>query len=71
MPRGALFFVAEAMPDNGGKDATRRNALIVVAAVALLGALGWYLAHVLSESARLQDCLLSGRSNCAPIEAPR
>jgi hypothetical protein len=59
------------MPDNGTKDATRRNALIVVAALALLGALGWYLAHVLSEAARLQDCLLSGRSNCAPIEAPR
>jgi hypothetical protein len=38
------------MPDNGAKDATRRNALIVVAALALLGALGWYLAHVLSEA---------------------
>ena len=59
------------MPDNGGEDANRRNALIVVAALALLGALRWYLAHVLSEAARLQDCLLSGRSNCAPIEAPR
>ena len=59
------------MADDGGKNGNRRSALIAVATVALLGAMGWYLAHVLSESARMQDCLLSGRSNCAPMEAPR
>jgi hypothetical protein len=59
------------MADDGGRNGNRRSALMVVAAVVLLGAVGWYLPHVLSESARMQDCLLSGRSNCAPIEVPR
>jgi hypothetical protein len=53
--------------DNGN----RRRALIAIAAVVLLAAVGWYLARALSQSARLQDCLLSGRTNCAQLEAPR
>jgi hypothetical protein len=30
---------------------------------------GLLLVHLLRNAAQLQDCLLSGRSNCAPIEA--
>jgi len=37
----------------------------------VLGALGWFLTHTLSESARMQDCLLSGRTNCAPLPQSR
>jgi hypothetical protein len=59
------------MADNRRGGGNRRSALIAIAAVALLAAIGWYLAHALSESARLQDCLLSGRTNCAPLELPR
>jgi hypothetical protein len=59
------------MTDNRRGDGNRRGALIAIAAVALLAAIGWYLAHTLSESARLQDCVLSGRTNCAPLELPR
>jgi hypothetical protein len=59
------------MAGNRREDGNRRSTLIAIAAVALLAAIGWYLAHALSQSARLQDCLLSGRTNCAPLEAPR
>jgi hypothetical protein len=38
---------------------------LALVAVALLAAL--LLVHRLRESARLEDCLLSGRTNCAPI----
>ena len=37
-------------------------------AVAILAVL--YIVHRLQEASRLQDCLASGRTNCAPIEAP-
>jgi hypothetical protein len=59
------------MSDNRRDDGNRRSALLAIAAVLLLAAVGWYLAHALSHSARLQDCLLSGRTNCAPLEEPR
>jgi hypothetical protein len=32
---------------------------------------GFVLARTLWSSARLQDCLMSGRTNCAPIEVTR
>jgi hypothetical protein len=54
-----------------GTEGNRRATLIALAAVVLLGILGYFLAHELSASARLQDCVLSGRSNCAPVEAAR
>ncbi|MGA8381246.1 MAG: hypothetical protein WB710_08950 [Stellaceae bacterium] len=36
--------------------------LLVVAAV--------YLVNALRKESNLEDCLMSGRSNCAPIEVP-
>jgi hypothetical protein len=36
--------------------------LIIVAVVFVIGRL--------RQSAQMQDCLASGRTNCAPIEAP-
>ena len=38
---------------------------IVVAIVAVL-----FIVHRLDEAARIQDCVASGRTNCAPIEVP-
>jgi hypothetical protein len=59
------------MAEKGREDGNRRRALVAIAAIALLAAVGWYLAHVLQQSARMQDCLLSGRTNCAPLETTR
>jgi hypothetical protein len=30
----------------------------------------YFLVTALRENANLEDCLMSGRKNCAPIEAP-
>ncbi len=57
-------------PDNDNQG-SRRGAVIALLAVVLLGVLGYFLAHELSASARLQDCVLSGRTNCAPVETAR
>jgi hypothetical protein len=39
-------------------------------AVVLLALAGIWLADQLAEMRKNQDCVLSGRRNCAPLEAP-
>jgi hypothetical protein len=58
------------MADRNGKNGNRRGPLIALGAVVVLFAIGWLLARELSANGRLEDCLLSGRTNCAPIETP-
>ena len=49
---------------------SRRSALIgLIIVVVLLGG-GRWLIHVLRAASQLQDCVMSGRSNCAPIDSP-
>jgi hypothetical protein len=57
-----------ALPDDDNDDQSRRGPLMAMGAVALIFIIGLVLFRVLSSSARLQDCVLSGRTNCAPIE---
>lgn len=40
--------------------------LVIVAAIVLV----LFIIHRLQEASRIQDCVASGRTNCAPIEAP-
>ena len=47
-----------------------RSALIALIVIALLVVGGLWLAHTLRGVGRLQDCVMAGRSNCAPV-APR
>ena len=54
--------------DDGGGN--RRGALIGLVITALLVVAGYYLMTVLRQQSQLQDCLMSGRSNCAPIDLP-
>jgi hypothetical protein len=42
--------------------------LIAVVVVTLLVGLGVWIADTISDLQREQDCLMQGRSNCAPIE---
>jgi hypothetical protein len=55
-------------PDEPQLPDSRRGALIGLGLVVLLIVGGLALAHVLRGTARLQDCVMSGRTNCAPIE---
>jgi hypothetical protein len=56
-------------PDNPQSRDPRRAALLGLLLVLLLVGGGLYLAHVLHNAAQLQDCVMSGRTNCAPIES--
>jgi len=61
-----------AMPKPDPDEDRRRSRTNVAALVlaAILVGLGWFLVHQLGQSARMQDCVMSGRTNCAPIDVP-
>jgi hypothetical protein len=46
------------------------GALVGLIVIALLVLGGLWLTRQLHSSATVQDCLASGRTNCAPIETP-
>jgi hypothetical protein len=57
------------MVDTDPGNRNRRSALIALGAVVLLFVVGWLLARTLYTNGKLEDCLLSGRTNCAPIDS--
>jgi flagellar basal body-associated protein FliL len=48
----------------------RSNALIGLIIILVLAIAGVVLVQALGSKSRLEDCLMSGRKNCAPIETP-
>jgi hypothetical protein len=55
-----------------GKDdeARRTAALMGFIVILVLAIAGVVLVRELGKNSRLEDCLMSGRHNCAPIETP-
>ncbi|HEU0155902.1 MAG TPA: hypothetical protein VFQ82_07510 [Stellaceae bacterium] len=51
-------------------DDRRTAALIGIAIVLALALAGVVLIRDLGKVSRLEDCLLAGRTNCAPIDLP-
>ena len=50
-------------PDDGGG---RGRAVAILVAVVLLVAGGVWLAQAMRAANRVQDCMMAGRTNCAP-----
>ncbi len=48
---------------------SNRGALVALLVVVLLVAGGWWLTQHLRATAAIQDCVMSGRTNCAPLSA--
>jgi hypothetical protein len=55
---------------NEEADQRRSAALIGLIIILALAIAGVWLVRELREKSRLEDCLMSGRTNCAPIEVP-
>jgi hypothetical protein len=49
------------------EEGSRRGPMIALVVVLLLVVGGIVLTHLLSSVSTIQDCAMSGRSNCAPI----
>jgi len=56
--------------DQDPEPDSRRPAVIGLIVVLALVVGGYFLMSALRENANLEDCLMSGRKNCAPIETP-
>jgi len=56
-------------PDRDDPPDGRRGALLGLGIVVLLLVAGWILIHILHNTSRVQDCVMSGRTNCAPVDA--
>ena len=61
--------MAEA-PERESDERSRRGPLIGLLVVLALVVAGVWLFHALRRESQLEDCLMSGRSNCAPVELP-
>jgi hypothetical protein len=53
-------------PDQGGN---RRGAIVGLIIAVVMLAIGLRLAHDLTAASKMQDCLMSGRTNCNVIPA--
>jgi hypothetical protein len=51
-------------------EARRTAALMGFIIILVLAIAGIVLVRELDKNGRLEDCLMAGRKNCAPIEAP-
>jgi hypothetical protein len=54
---------------NEPQSPSRRGPAIALAIVAVLLVAGILLQRYLRSSGQMEDCLMSGRTNCAPIAA--
>jgi hypothetical protein len=59
------------MTDPEDQGDNRRGAIVGLIIAGLLLAVGIWLARDLTAASRLQDCVLSGRTNCNVIEPAR
>jgi hypothetical protein len=46
-----------------------RRSIAGLAVIIVLALIGWFLVRELQSKAKLEDCLMSGRRDCAPITA--
>ena len=58
-----------AMTDQPERGRSRRPAIAGLAIAVVLLVVGLWLAHELTAASKMQDCLMSGRTNCNIIPA--
>ena len=70
-PKPAQSQSGQSGPAELKPNSNHRGAIAgLLVAAAILG-FGLWLAHDLTSASRLQDCLMSGRTNCNTIEPAR
>jgi hypothetical protein len=57
------------MNDEPEQDGSRRRALAGLAVAVVLLVVGLWLTHELTAASKMQDCLMTGRTNCNVIPA--
>jgi len=57
--------------ESGPPEPNPRRALVGLAALVVMIVAVLFMMHRLNQAAQIQDCVASGRTNCAPIETQR
>jgi hypothetical protein len=63
-----LIIESIVMADDGRHNPSPRGPLVALGIVVILFVVGWLLAHELYADGKMGDCLMSGRTNCAPVD---
>lgn len=58
-------------PPKARSGDNRRGAIAGLVIALLILGIGWWLARDLTAASKMQDCLMSGRTNCNVIEPAR
>jgi len=56
------------MPDRNSQNGNQRRSMMALGVVVLLFVIGWILARELYANGKIEDCVMSGRTNCVPID---
>jgi hypothetical protein len=51
-----------------GRSTQAKNPLPFVLLVVVLCIAGWFLVSWMADTTRIQDCVMSGRKSCAPVD---
>jgi hypothetical protein len=65
----AYIMNGRELPEEPRKPQSRRAAVLGLLIAVLLVVVGLILVKVLGDAGRLQDCVMSGRTNCAPVDS--
>ena len=56
-------------PEQEARDRCAANIFLLVSCMVLVG-IGVWLANAMIDARRADECMSSGRRNCAPVEVP-
>ncbi|MFY9760947.1 MAG: hypothetical protein WAK32_11185, partial [Xanthobacteraceae bacterium] len=56
------------MPDPDSQKGSQRRSMVALGVVVVLFVVGWILARELYANEKIEDCVMSGRTNCVPID---
>ncbi len=59
------------MSEPGPPESNPRRALVGLVVIVAMVVAVLFIVHRLDQAAQLQDCVASGRTNCAPIETQK
>ncbi len=62
--------MAQPPDDQEGGERSRAGAVIGLVVILVLVVAAVYVVNALRKESNLEDCLMSGRRNCVPIEVP-
>lgn len=56
------------MPDRNNQNGAQRRSMFALGVIVLLFVVGWILARELYSNGKIEDCMMSGRTNCVPLD---